>query len=190
MQKVEHILCCRKGEKENVFVLILTFSGAPFIYYGDEIGMSYMQLVSFEGGYQRTGSRTPMQWDDSYNCGFSSADADKLYLPQDPNPQRPTVKAQMEDATSLWHTVKELIEIRQRYTALQSTAKMEFLQYGYPLVYRRSTETQSMLIINNCKNEPTTVAAKGKIVYTVGGKAHFDEGNCILEGCTAVIIEE
>lgn len=39
--------------------------GAPFIYYGDEIGMRYLEgLTSVEGGYGRTGSRSPMQ------CGF------------------------------------------------------------------------------------------------------------------------
>lgn len=33
--------------------------GAPFIYYGDELGMRYRPLPSKEGGYTRTGSRTP-----------------------------------------------------------------------------------------------------------------------------------
>jgi len=35
----------------------------PFIYYGDEIGLRMPHgLASKEGGYQRTGTRTPMQW--------------------------------------------------------------------------------------------------------------------------------
>lgn len=43
--------------------------GAPFIYYGDEIGMRYVErLVSKEGGYGRTGARSPMQWDSSKNA--------------------------------------------------------------------------------------------------------------------------
>ncbi len=36
--------------------------GVPFLYYGDEIGMRYRALPGKEGGYVRTGSRTPMQW--------------------------------------------------------------------------------------------------------------------------------
>ena len=42
---------------------IYGFPGAPFLYYGDEIGMRYIpDMISVEGGYERTGSRTPMQW--------------------------------------------------------------------------------------------------------------------------------
>ena len=39
-----------------------------------------------------------MQWDDARpNAGFSTAPADRLYLPQDPAPDRPTVAAQRDD---------------------------------------------------------------------------------------------
>lgn len=75
--------------------------GAPFIYYGDEIGMRYVEgLKSVEGGYNRTGSRSPMQWDDSTNAGFSSAPASDLYITMDPGKDRPTAKAQMADPDS------------------------------------------------------------------------------------------
>lgn len=50
--------------------------------------------------YNRAGCRTPMQWDDSLNAGFSSADPSDLYLPIDPDPGRPTVAAQEQDASS------------------------------------------------------------------------------------------
>ena len=51
----------------------------PFVYYGDEIAMRYLDLDSVEGGYNRTGSRSPMQWDRGKNYGFSAAEADQLY---------------------------------------------------------------------------------------------------------------
>ena len=45
------------------FAFLLSMPGAPFIYYGDEIGMRYIENIpSVEGGYGRTGSRSPMQW--------------------------------------------------------------------------------------------------------------------------------
>ena len=51
-------------EKKLAFAFLLTMPGAPFIYYGDEIGMRYVEgLTSVEGGYERTGARSPMQWD-------------------------------------------------------------------------------------------------------------------------------
>ena len=50
---------------ELAFLFLLTMPGVPFIYYGDEIGMRSLDgLPSKEGGYGRTGARTPMQWDD------------------------------------------------------------------------------------------------------------------------------
>lgn len=56
------------------FAFLLSMPGAPFIYYGDEIGMRYIENIpSVEGGYGRTGSRSPMQWDSSVNAGFSTA---------------------------------------------------------------------------------------------------------------------
>ena len=48
--------------------LLLTFIGSPVLYYGDEIGMG--DNIWLE---DRDGVRTPMQWDDSSNAGFSSA---------------------------------------------------------------------------------------------------------------------
>ncbi len=50
-------------EIEVAMAFILTMPGVPFIYYGDEIGLRMPHgLASKEGGYQRTGTRTPMQW--------------------------------------------------------------------------------------------------------------------------------
>ena len=47
-------------------VWLFCWPGVPCIYYGDEIGMNYVEgLNSVEGGYGRTGSRSPMQWDSS-----------------------------------------------------------------------------------------------------------------------------
>ena len=60
-----------KEESKIAFAFLLSMPGAPFIYYGDEIGMRYVDVPhSIEGGYSRTGSRSPMQWDTSTNAGF------------------------------------------------------------------------------------------------------------------------
>ena len=91
-------------ELKIAYAMLFTLPGAPFVYYGDEIGMRYLPLPTKEGGYFRTGSRTPMQWDNSANKGFSTAAADKLYLPVDDTADAPTVAAQQADPDSLWHT--------------------------------------------------------------------------------------
>ena len=68
--------------------------GVPFIYYGDEIGMRYRDLPTKEGGYVRTGSRTPMQWQSlaSLNASYATpAITGGNYLPVDPSPDAPNV---------------------------------------------------------------------------------------------------
>lgn len=66
-------------ELKCAFAMILALPNVPLIYYGDEIGMGYNERLNKDGGYRRTGSRTPMQWSSDKNAGFSSAQ--KLYLP-------------------------------------------------------------------------------------------------------------
>ncbi|MDE7259504.1 MAG: glycosylase, partial [Lachnospiraceae bacterium] len=91
-------------ELKLAYAFLFTMPGAPFIYYGDEIGMRYLNLPGKEGGYTRTGSRTPMQWDTSRNYGFSEADVQILYLPTDTGGEAPTVEEQQKRADSLYHT--------------------------------------------------------------------------------------
>ncbi len=106
-------------ERRLAYAWIFTMPGAPFLYYGDEIGMDYRCLPSKEGGYHRTGSRTPMQWDDSANQGFSAGRAEDLYLPVEGNNAH-TVKAQEADENSLLHFVRRLIRLRHEEKALQN----------------------------------------------------------------------
>ena len=64
----------RKIELANS--LLFTLPGSPIIYYGDEIGMG--DNIELQ---DRNGVRTPMQWDDGPNAGFSQAEPDALYTP-------------------------------------------------------------------------------------------------------------
>ncbi len=126
---------------EVLYTFLLTWPQLPFIYYGDEIGMRYLaDLTSKEGGYQRTGSRTPMQWDASPLAGFSTNPSATPYLPIDPRDDRPTVAAQRASRESLWHHVERLIYLRVTESDLAADAPLEILgaaSHGYPLVYRR-----------------------------------------------------
>lgn len=114
-------------ELKLAYAFLFTMPGAPFIYYGDEIGMRYQKLPCKEGGYTRTGSRTPMQWDDSLNCGFSEADVSMLYLPTDDGENAPTVKEQQERENSLYHTVRELLRVRAGQEAFARHDNLELL---------------------------------------------------------------
>lgn len=129
-------------ELKLFYAFLFTMPGVPFLYYGDEIGMRYESLRTKEGGYFRTGSRTPMQWSDEKNLGFSEADPSSLYLPVDPDGARlsRTVQAQENDPDSLLSAVREAVRVRHAYKELQADGAFEVLhaQSGDPLfVYRR-----------------------------------------------------
>lgn len=179
-------------EMRVAFAFLLTMPGAPFIYYGDEIGMRYVEnLTSVEGGYGRTGSRSPMQWNKGLNAGFSSAKAEMLYVPLDSSKDRPDAESQSKDSTSLRSEVKGLISFRQKNPALQSRGEIEFLSSGYPLVYRRKGEGQSIMAVINPKDETTEIEnVNGKIIYTVGHGASLENGKLIIKGSAAVFVEE
>ena len=146
-------------ELELVFLFLLTMPGVPFIYYGDEIGLRSFDLPSKEGGYERTGSRTPMQWSDAPNAGFSTANREQLYLPIDPSPDRPTVFKHESDPLSLLNRVRELVTIRKTFPALQASAHLDILyaQPGvYPLVYQRASAEEAYIIAINPSSQPVT----------------------------------
>ena len=114
-------------ELRLAYAMLFTMPGAPFLYYGDEIGMRYRKLPTKEGGYFRTGSRTPMQWAPGENLGFSEAAPAALYLPVDPAADAPTVAAQQADPGSLWHTVQDLLAFRHAHRDLDADAPFKVL---------------------------------------------------------------
>ena len=130
-----------RREVELAFAMFFTLPGVPFLYYGDELGMRYQEnLPTKEGGYTRTGSRTPMQWSREKNAGFSQADADKLYLPVDKDYETVNAGEEEKDPDSMLSVTKRLIALRHREAALHAGGDFEVLhaESGDPLfVYKR-----------------------------------------------------
>lgn len=122
----------RPEEIKLAYAMIFTMPGVPFLYYGDELGLHYRNLPTKEGGYGRTGSRTPMQWT-SYDprtnptCGFSQADPQDLYLPVDEQDDGISAAAERDDPDSLLNFVRKLLALRHRYPALRSTSDWEVI---------------------------------------------------------------
>ena len=182
-----------KGDNLKIaFAFLLSMPGAPFIYYGDEIGMNYVEnLVSVEGGYGRTGSRSPMQWDEGVNDGFSSAPKEKLYIKMDDSADRPVASKQMAEEGSLYNEVKKLISIRQECSALQSKGEIEFIyaeKNEYPLCYIRSDENRKILVIINPADREVTFPCNntiGECLYSLGGTATADNGKISVPPCFA-----
>jgi maltose alpha-D-glucosyltransferase/alpha-amylase len=154
----------RSGRSEaevlQVYLFTMTMPGVPFLYYGDEIGMrDQPDLPSREGSHERSSVRTPMQWDDSPNAGFSTAAPEKLYLPIDPHSDRPTVAALQGDPASLLNQTRRLIELHRTQPALRAEAAFELLyaeRGRLPLVYQRQAENQRLVIAINPSLQPVS----------------------------------
>lgn len=152
------------------FVLALTWPSLPSIYYGDEIGMRYLPgTPTTEGSrlgpaYDRAGSRTPMQWGD-LPAGLLGPGAPgySRYLPQDPDPDRPTVAAQHADPASLLHLVRELVALRHADTRLDVEAPVEVLSTGYPFAYRRGG---TLAVVLNPGGTPVSIPLPGAATAT------------------------
>jgi glycosidase len=137
-----------------LYTMLFTMPGVPFLYYGDEIGMSNLEgLPEKEGSMWRTGNRTPMQWEaGAPNLGFSTAPKKNLYLPVDSAKDAPTVSAQERQKDSLLHFTRQLIALRKQHSALGNEGVFHplYAETGrYPFVYERSDATGRFAVAVN-----------------------------------------
>ncbi len=163
-------------EAKIAYSFVFMMPGVPFLYYGDEIGMSYMEgLTSKEGGFSRTGTRTPMQWDDSPNHGFSSADADKLYLPVDTSDDAVTVEKAENDPDSILNTLRKVIAVRHANPDLQSDGDFEVIyavKEKYPFIFKRG---QFIIAVNPTdKQQSAPFAFDCDSVFEIGSHEQKD----------------
>ena len=153
-------------ERKLAFAFLFTMPGTPFMYYGDEIGMRYQLLPNKEGGYTRTGSRTPMQWDTSKNMGFSLANEDDLYLPVDSQSKSLTVAKQEADPDSLLNTFRNITKLRHSEPDLLDNANFVVVSRN-PFIYKRG----SILMAVNPTTKEKTVhleTTKKEVLLSIG----------------------
>jgi maltose alpha-D-glucosyltransferase/alpha-amylase len=146
---------------ELAYSLLFTLPGSPIIYYGDEIGMGDNIWLD-----DRNGVRTPMQWDDSNNGGFSNASPDQLYAPiianPDYNPERVSVARQRGDPASLLNTIKAMVNVRKSHPAFGwgdfSWALDDSTSGSGPIAaYWRTHGDEKLLIIHNLTSIKQTI---------------------------------
>jgi maltose alpha-D-glucosyltransferase/alpha-amylase len=180
-------------ELKLAYAFLFTMPGAPFLYYGDEIGMHYQDLPSKEGGYTRTGSRTPMQWNRGLNCGFSRADSRKLYLPVEQGADVPTVETQEERPDSLLHMVRALLNIRKQHESFFDHTNLEIVSADSgqrSFAYQRGR----LLMLCNPSGEAEQIALSGlpgktwNKVYEIG-QGTWEGERCLLEAQSFVMFE-
>ncbi|MGE5140036.1 MAG: alpha-amylase family glycosyl hydrolase, partial [Rudaea sp.] len=135
--------------------ILLTLAGSPIIYYGDEIGMGDNIRLK-----DRDGVRTPMQWNDETNAGFTTAE--KPFEPVidagEFGYRRVNVARQEEDPYSLLNRMRVLIKTRKKYSAFgRGTTEFVDLANDRVLAYERQWEDERILIVNNLSSGPQSV---------------------------------
>ena len=115
-RRLAPLLDASRAEVELAYALLLSLPGSPCLYYGDEIGMG--ENIWLE---DRDAVRTPMQWDDSPNMGFSTVvDPGALTLPliQAPGYAHLTVATEMGRPDSLLHFTRRILHLRRSHPVL------------------------------------------------------------------------
>jgi alpha-glucosidase len=180
--------------------LMLTLQGTPFLYYGEEIGMTdyaledisqfrdllgvwYYEAQILELGLSpesalkgaintsRDKCRTPMQWSNTMNAGFSSSGA-KTWLPVNPNYARGiNTDEQEKDPDSLLNFYRRLLRIRRQSPALNGGDYTPIMTSSKNLLtFLRSTPQQKVLVCLNYSSKRSfvrySISNSAKILFS------------------------
>ena len=148
-------------------LMLLSLRGAPFFYYGEEIGMKTtpperledvrdpVGKVYWPAEKGRDGERTPMQWTGGRNAGFSTAA--KTWLPVPPAAATRNVAAMAADPDSVLSFYKKAIGLRRRSPALLEGDYAAVGEDPNVFAYRRRTPRQTLVVALNMSGERQTL---------------------------------
>lgn len=190
--------------KESAKMLATTIhmmKGTPYVYQGEEIGMTnpyfdsiekyrdvesinYYNILKEQGKSEeeilqilkaksRDNSRTPVQWDDSENAGFTKGES---WIPVSSEYKRINVEQALKDEDSIFYHYQKLIRLRKDYEVI-SNGSIKFIleENNKVLSYVRNLGDTTVLVINNFYGESTKVeipdeyankSAKSKILIS------------------------
>ena len=193
--------------------LLLTLRGTPFIYQGQEFGMvdfdfdGVDQLNDVESrnmnrilsAYHvpeglrwriiartsRDNARTPMQWDDGPNAGFTTAD--RAWLGVNRNYHFINLADQESDPDSIWSWYKDLAKLRREREALRRGDFLWLEATHRVFVYRRRLGAESVTVALNFSGRPARVGSRGTLLRSNYRRDGFDGR---LQPWEAVILED
>lgn len=169
------------GEKsaKALAILLHLMRGTPYIYQGEEIGMTNFPFESLselndieslnyakealELGQSeevimdsirmigRDNARTPMQWSSEVNAGFSKSD--NTWLVVNPNYQTINIANALDNQDSIFYTYQKLVSLRKEKEWLIE-GEFELLETSEKVfAYKRFTDTESYLVVVNLSSE-------------------------------------
>lgn len=211
--------CCIESKK-MLAALNFMLRGIPFIYQGQEIGMENVEFhsidevddistldeykVALEAGLDekkalqavarlsRDNARTPMQWNDSENAGFTTGEP---WLRVNPNYRKINVQSQLEDKDSVHEFYKKLIALRKspeyKETIVYGTLEPVWEECHNIMAYYRKGE-KTLLVIGNYQKEEQEVVLPEiyiKILLNNYTELGRDKNKLFLKGYQVVILE-
>ena len=175
--------------------LLLTLRGTPFLYEGEEIGMTNFDFPDMEKvrdvesiniwnmgkrlhlpyglrwrmikTKSRDNARTPMQWDGSINGGFS---AGTPWLSVNGNYPRINVKRQEDDPGSVLSYYRQLIAFRNGSRVLQEGDFTELYRKNGVYAYRRTCDGEALTVVISLAEGERKNPASGEVVYSNYGR--------------------
>ncbi|MBV9973889.1 MAG: DUF3459 domain-containing protein [Hyphomicrobiales bacterium] len=159
----QHRVATRIGPQQArvAAMLLLTLRGTPTLYYGDEIGMEDVPIPTGSArdpwqlrepglGVGRDPQRTPMQWDDSANAGFTTGTP---WLPLSSNYAKCNVEKLAASEGSILRLYRDLIDLRHRFPALSTGGFRLLTEGGDILAYERFDENECFEVYLNLSRE-------------------------------------
>ena len=208
--------------KKALAAVYFFLRGIPFIYQGQEIGMENCPFESIDqiddisskdeykvcrdAGYSeeesmkllrvysRDNARTPVQWSDAENAGFSTH---KPWMIVNPNYKEINLAKQKDDSNSVYAFYKKMITLYKDPAYHETLAFGRFEPYMREtknlIAYYRKGERQTLLVLANFQNEAQAVVlpeAAGNVILNNCERVDLDDNGCItLGGYQAVMIE-
>lgn len=195
--------------------------GTPYIYQGEEIGMpnahyqdisyyrdveslNYYDILLKEGKTKeealqtlaersRDNSRTPMQWSEEENAGFSDVTP---WISVPDHYRQINVEKELEDKDSIYYFYKELIKLRKEKKVI-SEGIIEFIEKEDAdlLAYKRSYEEESLVVFNNLSEKEKVVeipqewASYHKLIGNYDAE-HIKENKVVLRPYETLVLEK
>jgi|SRR5579875_1669246 len=175
-------LATRYGEAgaRTAAMLLLSARGTPILYYGDEIGMTDVDVprelmrdgfARHEGGPSRDPNRTPLPWSPAPGAGFSSSPHARTWLPLAPDWPSRNIERQRHDPASMLSLYRRLLSLRRASPALRAGAmRLHPVQETGCVVYERTLDDERMLVALNPGQAHRTVPV-GRVELMVSTRA-------------------
>lgn len=185
-------------------MLLLTLRGTPTIYYGDEIGMTDVEISAEEvqdpqeknipgKGLGRDPERTPMQWNASENAGFTRG---KPWLPLMEDYKQVNVEEELKNENGMLKYYRKLIRLRMQEPALHTGEYFPVYTEGNLLSYIRKNSGKKFLIALNLGGSqelfrPITPSWKGviRIATHPGLEGNEISGTLKLNANLGIVVE-